>query len=135
MRKWLDRLVNIYEFFIAYLFLRGAWNVYHAEAVVEGGVVDNLTSREAIVVYACILGVLGLLLPISKIFKQRQMHGWTLLGMYLIAFYIVTLSLVVNGWDDGLILSIFYTLSMGGLYLYWRYKIINDKLIHKISAE
>jgi hypothetical protein len=135
MRKWIDRAVNVYEFFLAYLFLKGAWDVYHAKAVVSGSIYDHLTNRFSIVLYAILLGVLGVALIVSKIFKHRRTHGYTLMGMYLLAFYIVSLSLAAVGWDDGLILSIFYTLSIGAVYLYWRYRVVHEQLDHKIESE
>lgn len=136
MRKWLDRLVNLYEFFIAYLFLKGAWDIYHAEAVLPAiKELAALTGDVAIFIYATICLVLGVGLIVAKIIKRRRIHGLVLQGMYLIAFYIVCLSLAVNGWDDGMIFSIFITLSLAAVYLYWKYKVMSNKVDNKIEAE
>lgn len=136
MRKWLDRLVNLYEFFIAYLFLKGAWDIGHANAVLPDiEQLAPLTGRPAIIIYAAMCLVLGVGLIVSKVFKQRRTHSYVLMAMYLIAFYIVCLSLAVNGWDDGMIFSIFITLSLAAVYLYWKYKVISNKVDNKIEAE
>ena len=129
MTKWLDRCVSVYEYFIALLFLRGAWNIWHADAVSPAlKYLAPLTGSLAIYIYAIMCGVLGVSLLASKFFKRRTIHGYVLMVMYLLAFYIVTLSLLVNDWTNGMILSIFYTVSMAVLYLYWRYKVIYAKL-------
>src|SRR5690349_8423467 len=108
MTKWLDRFVNIYEYFIAFLFLQGAWNVARADAVSPAlRYLVPLTCRIAIVIFAVMLAVLGDGLLVSKIAKQRLLNGRVLLGMYLLAFYIVTLSLLVSPWEDKFYLSIF----------------------------
>lgn len=129
MRKWLDRCVSGYEYFIAFLFLKGAWDIWHAKAVAPDlHYLSALTGSVAIIVYAILCGVLGFGLLASKILRRRTVHGYVLMVMYLVAFYIVTLSLLVNDWTNGFILSIFYTLSIGALYLYWRYRVMYKKL-------
>lgn len=129
MKKWLDRGAGLVEYFMAFLFLKGAWDVIDEPAVdTPFRFLDPLATRVAIVVYGLTFAVLAVSLVYGKLFRRRNFHGYALFGMYLVAVYIITLAWAINGWHNGLYLSIAYTIVMGALYLRWRYKVIFEKL-------
>lgn len=125
MRRWLDRGVSLYEYFIVYVFLQGGYDVWDAKVVItEFGLVNPLTTRQAIIVYAVMFVTLGLALLATKLFHRPKLRGIVLQVMYVVAFYIVCLSLIVNGWAAGIIFPVFITLSIAATYIYWRYRFL-----------
>jgi hypothetical protein len=130
--KWIDRVSSAVEYFIAFLFLKGAYDVYDAPAVdTPLPFTDLLATRAAIIIYGISWIILAGMLIYAKLRKRRKLHGWALMGMYLNALYIVLLAWFVEGWNNGLIFSISIVFLIGLLYLLWKYRVIYDKLPDK----
>lgn len=129
VKWWIEKVASGLEYFIAFLFLRGAWNVWDQAAVdTPFYATDLLASRAAIITYAVSWVALAVGLVYAKLRHKRRLHGWSLMGMYLNGLYIVLLAWFVNGWDNGLIFSVSVVAIIGVLYLRWRYKVIYRKL-------
>lgn len=129
MNKWIDRVAGLIEYVIAFLFFKGAYDVWDAKAVdTPLAFTDLLATRAAIIIYAISWIILGGALVYSKVFKKVRLHGWSLMGMYLNALYIVLLAWFIQGWNNGLIFSVTVVFCIGALYLLWRYKVIYKKL-------
>lgn len=129
MRK-LDILYSVLEYVLAFMFIRGGFNILtnEIEPLTLPGLLTYLVGDAAIFVYGAAFLLTGLLLLYGKWMKQRRIHKFSLLVMYLTCIYVLVLAILLNGMDPGLLITVAVGLTAAALWV--RFKFVTEYLDH-----
>lgn len=113
------------EFLFIYVLVNNAYLLaFHPPTISAiGPIVEILGAQYAIIFYALVYAVLGILLLVSKLGKFKKLHQYSLYGITLTMLFIFFIELVVVGWGVHLIDTAVIFVLVSWAYLRWKLKI------------
>lgn len=123
MKKAIRYTILTLELALSALFMWGGINVLSsAEEVVTTNVILHfLTNHTMIVFYGAWFFSQGLALLLSKVYDVRRLEATALMTMYLTCLYVLILSMILEGFDTGLITTVLTGVVSAAIYLKIKY--------------
>lgn len=123
MRKFLNGIRHFFEWLTVYAFLMNAVMLLIFPApyeVAEGTFAALAASPVSLGIVAAVFAVLGVLLALSKFFKKKKLHTYTLFWTFIVLVYVTALEAVIGGGLLDLLDNAFLMLGVGYSYLRWK---------------
>lgn len=127
MTRFWDNFCRVIEILLAILYIQGGVRILTAQPLLAEGIVGYLTNQVAIYTYGVLCLFLGGLLLYSKWKnfrhlngRKNKLHKYALMGMFVIATYVLILSVWLEGLKPGHTLNIVVVIATAAMWLVWK---------------